>query len=113
MKLIITAKGNQWDSLVDDRFGRAELFAVVDDKEQIIKKLSNEEARSGAHGAGPKAAQVVAAENANVLITGNGPGGNAALLLEKAGIEVYCGAGGMTIQEAIEAFNKKRLKKVL
>lgn len=45
-----------------------------------------------------------------MLITGNGPDGNAAMILEKAGMKIYIGAGKMTIKEAFEAFKNNELK---
>jgi len=45
------------------------------------------------------------------LITGNGPGGNAASVMNKTGITTYVGAGEMTVKEAYDAFSKGELKK--
>jgi len=44
------------------------------------------------------------------LITGNGPGGNAAIVLEKAGMKTYIGAGEMSVKEAFDAHKKGTLK---
>jgi len=38
------------------------------------------------------------------LITGFGPGGNAATVLERAEMKIYVGAGQLTIQEFLEAY---------
>ncbi len=46
-----------------------------------------------------------------MLITGNGPGGNADAVLKTTGIEVYVGAGEMTVQQAYEAYKAGSLKK--
>jgi predicted Fe-Mo cluster-binding NifX family protein len=43
------------------------------------------------------------------LITGNGPGGNAATVLEKTGIKILVGAGDMTAKEAYEAYQNGEL----
>ncbi len=48
---------------------------------------------------------------AGVLITGNGPGGNAATVLQTMGTEIYVGAGDMTVKEAYEAYQNGTLKK--
>jgi len=44
------------------------------------------------------------------LITGNGPGGNAATVLEKTGVKIFVGAGDMTVKEAYEFYKSSRLK---
>ena len=44
--------------------------------------------------------------NVNVMITGNGPGGNAAAVISHMGIEVITGAGSMTVREAYDAYKK-------
>ena len=45
-----------------------------------------------------------------ILITGNGPGGNAAGILNKMNIKIYVGAGGMSIREAYQAYQTNQLK---
>ena len=63
-----------------------------------------------AHGAGPKTAQKLFEFSPDILITGNGPGGNAATVLEKTGVKIFIGAGGMTVKEAFEAYKNNLLK---
>lgn len=64
-----------------------------------------------AHGAGPKTAQKLFKFNPDVLITGNGPGGNAATVLKKTGVQIFTGAGEMTVKEAFESYKNNVLKK--
>jgi hypothetical protein len=45
-----------------------------------------------------------------VLITGNGPGGNAANVLGKMNVKIFVGAGGMSIREAYQAYQDNQLK---
>jgi len=113
MKIAITSKGTDWDSPVDPRFGRTEYILVYDTDTEELTGYDNRDIEDEAHGAGPKTAQILFDMKVNVLLTGNGPGGNAASVLEKAGIEVYAGAGEMTVKEAFDALNNKQLKKVL
>jgi len=47
-----------------------------------------------------------------VLITGNGPGGNAAMALKQGNIKVFIGAGTMTAKEAYEAYKNNSLEKI-
>ncbi len=112
MNIIFTAQGPDWDSPMDARFGRAQYFFVVDADSGAIETVDNGADAQVAHGAGPKAAQKILDLGAGILITGNGPGGNAAEVLESTGIEIYVGAGAMTVKEAMEAYKQGKLKKI-
>ena len=111
MKIAFTTKGTEWISKMDPRFGRTEYFVVYDEETDSLSSVSNKDVEGEAHGAGPKAAQKLSELGAKVLITGNGPGGNAATVLQKLGTECYIGAGDMTMKEAYEAFKNGKLKK--
>ncbi|MCF7943561.1 MAG: dinitrogenase iron-molybdenum cofactor biosynthesis protein [Spirochaetia bacterium] len=104
MRVVITAAGREWDSQVDQRFGRAACFFCFNDEDGTIQIIDNQSAAGEAHGAGTKAAAIVAEYEPQVLITGNGPGQNAESVLSRTGVEVYIGAGGMTVKEAYDAW---------
>ena len=112
MIIAISAKGKDWNEEVDASFGRADFFAIYDEDKDEISFLDNSDITSQAHGVGPLAAKKMADNKVNVIITGNGPGGNASVVLEKAGTEVYIGAGEMTVKEAYDAYKKGELKKL-
>ncbi len=112
MKIAFTAKGTEWESEMDPRFGRTEFILVYDDEIDEFTSFDNREIENEAHGAGPKTSQKLFEMGPEVLITGNGPGGNAATVLEKAGIEIYIGAGQMSVKEAYKAYKNKNLKGV-
>ncbi len=103
MKLIFTAKGTEWDSPMDPRFGRTEYFFVYDEETDAVVTYDNRAIENEAHGAGPKTAQKLTEYGADVLVTGNGPGGNAASVLQQVGIKIITGAGDMSVKEAYEA----------
>jgi len=111
MKLAFTAKGTEWSSAIDPRFGRAEYLVVYDEETDSLSNYDNREIANVAHGAGPQTAQKLFELKADILITGNGPGGNAAMVLEKAGMKIFVGAGGMNLKEAYDAFKNSQLKK--
>ena len=111
MKIAFTAKGTQWDASMDPRFGRTEYILVYDDAKDSLESFDNREIENEAHGAGPKTSQKLFELGARVLITGNGPGGNAATVLEKAGIDIFIGAGTMTVKQAFEAYKNNQLTK--
>lgn len=109
MKLIFTAQGTEWDSPMDPRFGRTPYFFVYDEESAEILTHDNTAIDQEAHGAGPKTAQKLAELGAEVLITGNGPGGNAAAVLQATGTRIFVGAGAMTVREAYEAYKQGAL----
>ena len=111
MKLIFTTKGTDWDSPMDPRFGRTQYFFVYDEEADEIQTYDNTAIENEAHGAGPKTAQKLAEFGAGVLVTGNGPGGNAAAVLQTTGTEIYVGAGEMTVKEAYDAYKNGDLAK--
>ena len=112
MKIIFTAKGIDMNALVDPRFGRTEYFVIYDEKTKEIESYDNRAVNNEAHGAGPKTAQKLVEYNAEVLITGNGPGGNAAAALQTTGIAIFTGAGEMTVKEAYDAYKAGTLNKL-
>ena len=109
MKIAFTTKGTNWDSMMDPRFGRTEFLLVFDDEKEELIHFNNRTIENEAHGAGPKTAQKLFELQADILITGNGPGGNAASVLEKAGVRIYVGAGELTVKEALDAYEKNSL----
>ena len=111
MKIAFTTKGNNWDSMMDARFGRTEYILVYDDTTDTTEVVDNTDVINDAHGAGPKTAERLFKLKPDVLITGNGPGGQAAKVLEQTGMEIYVGAGEMTVKEAYEAYKNQTLNK--
>lgn len=111
MKLIFTAQGPDWDSAMDPRFGRTRYFFVYDDENEDVQIFDNAAIENEAHGAGPKTAQKLVEFGAQVLVTGNGPGGNAGTVLKSTGVEIFIGAGEMTVREAYDAYRGGSLKK--
>ncbi|OPZ67682.1 MAG: Dinitrogenase iron-molybdenum cofactor [bacterium ADurb.Bin478] len=105
MRIAVSATGGSLSAKVDPRFGRCAYFVMVDSKTMKISAFSNP-AFQAAGGAGPAAANEVARNKVEVLLTGQ-VGGNAQQALEAAGIEIVTGVGG-TVREAIEAFLTER-----
>jgi len=110
MKIALTAKGTEWDSMMDPRFGRTEFILLYDDEKKELSHSDNRAIENMAHGAGPQTAQKLFELDPDVLITGNGPGGNAAAVLKNSRVKIFVGAGDMTVQEAFDAYNKGELK---
>lgn len=110
MKIAFTTKGTEWDSQMDPRFGRTQFILNYDEDSDSFTSFDNSAIEKEAHGAGPQTAQKLFELKPDVLITGNGPGGNAATVLEKAGLKIYIGAGDMTVRQAYEAYKNDELK---
>jgi len=111
MRIAFTAKGTEWNSPIDERFGRTEYLVIYDEDKGELTSVNNTSIENEAHGAGPKTAQKLFELSPDVLITGNGPGGNAASVLEKANIDCYVGAAQKTIKEAYNAYKNNKLSK--
>ncbi|MCK5822028.1 MAG: NifB/NifX family molybdenum-iron cluster-binding protein [Bacteroidales bacterium] len=110
MRIAFTTKGTDWNSPMDPRFGRTAFFLIYDEEKDELIHFDNSATEGAAHGAGPKAAQKLFELKATVLITGNGPGGNAGTVLEQVGVKSYVGAGEMNVQEAYKAYKNNELK---
>ena len=109
MKIAFTTKGTDWDAQIDPRFGRTDYFLIYDDEKDELTSIDNTDVSEVAHGAGPRTAQRLFEQKPDVLITGNGPGGNAATVLQQSGIKIITGAGNMTAKQALDAYKKGEL----
>jgi predicted Fe-Mo cluster-binding NifX family protein len=108
MKIAITAQNGSLDAQVDPRFGRAACFILVDPDTMEFEVVDNKQNLQAAAGAGIQAAQIVAENRVEAVLTGNcGP--KAFRTLKAANIEVYVGLSG-TINDAIEAYKSGKLE---
>jgi len=110
MRIAFTTKGTELDSMMDPRFGRTEFILIYDEEKDEYSHLDNRAVNETAHGAGPQTAQKLFEMHPDVLVTGNGPGGNAKAVLEKTDLKIFIGAGQMTVKEAYEAYKDDNLK---
>lgn len=95
---------------MDPRFGRTDYFFVYNEETEEVTTLDNRAIAETAHGAGPQTAQRLLEMQPEVLITGNGPGGNAARVLAQSNVKIFVGAGGMTVKEAYDAYKNGELR---
>ncbi|HKL38193.1 MAG TPA: NifB/NifX family molybdenum-iron cluster-binding protein [Bacteroidales bacterium] len=103
MKILFSAKGKDWDSELDPRFGRAQGFLLYDDEQDQLQWYGNEENKDAAHGAGIQAAQRAASLRSDFLITGH-VGPKADSTLKSSGIQVFPVEEKCTIREAYNHF---------
>ena len=90
MKIAFTTNGTDWDARIDPRFGRTDYLLFYDEDSKTMSSVDNREIINVEHGAGPKTAQKIFDNGAQVLITGNCHGGNAARTLEHMEPNDYC-----------------------
>jgi predicted Fe-Mo cluster-binding NifX family protein len=103
MKIAVSASGKDLTSQVDPRFGRAAYFVIIDSGSMDFKAVENHQHLNLPQGAGIQAAQTVAAEKVDAVITGNcGP--KAFRVLQAAGIQVVTGAQGQ-IDDVVRRYN--------
>ncbi len=110
MKIAFTSTGTSWESTIDPRFGRTDFLLLYNQEDDSLEAIDNRDIKNVEHGAGPKTAQLIADHAPAILITGNGPGGNAASVLKLMNLKIYVGAGGMTVREAYQAYQNNQLK---
>ena len=108
MKVIVTSQGRELNSPVDQRFGRAKCFIVVDTESGDFSGADNSQNLDAAQGAGIQAGKNVAELGAEAVITGH-VGPKAFATLQAAGVAIYSGASG-TVADAIEQFKGGTLK---
>ena len=106
MKIAVASGGKDPSSMVDDRFGRAPWFLIVDTSTGDVEAIENEGANQPS-GAGPKAAEMIARRNVDCLVAGHcGP--NAFAALAAHGIDVVV-AEGLRVSDAIEQVKSGKL----
>ena len=88
MNVAFSATGTDLDSDLDQRFGRAKQFIIVNTETNAASILENTQNMNAAQGAGIQAAQNVVNAGATAVVTGNcGP--KAFQVLQAAGVKVY------------------------
>lgn len=111
MKVCVTAAGKDLTARVDNRFGRAPYFLIIDTDNMSFEAVSNSAASSG-RGAGIGAAQILTDKDVEALLTGM-VGPNAFGALQTAGIKVFEGVSPeSSVQEAVEGLNKGEFREV-
>ncbi len=113
MKIAISSTGKELDSTIDFRFGRCAYFIIIDiDKKKkkfdLVKAIANPNVAVGG-GAGVSAAQLVANEGAEAVITGNiGP--RAHDVFQQLNIKAYRAEG--TVEGAVKLFMDGKLEAI-
>lgn len=107
MKIAITSQGQDLNSQIDPRFGRAAYILIVDTVLQSVEIIDNSENIKAFKGAGIQAAATLSKRGVEVLLTGYcGP--NAFKTLQAAGIKVANDVSG-TVKDAVNRFSEGNL----
>jgi predicted Fe-Mo cluster-binding NifX family protein len=108
MKIVISAQGNDLESMVDPRFGRAAYFILYDTEEGKHEVIDNRQNAAAGQGAGVVTAQTVLKYKPDLIISGNlGP--KAFQVLSAAGVKTALWSEG-SVSEAIELAKNNQLK---
>jgi predicted Fe-Mo cluster-binding NifX family protein len=107
MKIAISSSGADQKAQVDPRFGRCPYFVIIDTESGKTEAIANA-AQSAGGGAGIQAAQTVADQGAETVLTGN-VGPNAHRALQAAQITVITGVSG-SVSDALKAFGEGQYK---
>lgn len=111
MKIAFTTTGNHWDSKIDPKFGRMKMLALHDEGTKELQIISNLETQFMEQNAGLQTVKKLIDFHPAVIITGNEPGQKALEVLKNFTIEIYVGAGDMTLKEAFAAYKSDTLTK--
>jgi len=111
MKIAISSMEKNINGNISDVFGRCSYFIIVDiEKGKIVETKVIENINvNQISGAGVFAAQLIAEQKVDVVITKN-MGPRATDVLTQFNIEVYSGEGA--IKEVLQEFINKKLKKI-
>ncbi len=110
MKIVFTAKGGDWSSQMDPRFGRMDMLVTYDEDSDKLEAITNNETEAMEHGAGLQTSKKVLDLNPDVIITGNGAGQKALEILKRSNVKMYTGAGDMTLKEVYDAYKNDKLQ---
>ncbi len=109
MKILVSSKGKDENSLMDPRFGRCEFFYIYDSEKNDFNIIENKGFVSN-EGAGVAAASQVIDEDVNVVITGSiGP--NVFKLFKKCEIKMYKG-NNKSVKDLIFDFQNEKLEEI-
>ena len=110
MRVAISAREDDVDSLVDPRFGRARWFIVADTDSEEWAAHDNGANVAAGHGAGIQAASDVVRLGVSAVITGDiGP--NALRVFSAAHVGAYS-VGTVSVREALGALRAGKLREV-
>lgn len=108
MKIAVASKGEWLKAKIDDRFGRAEYFVIVDLENMEGTTIENT-AKNESSGAGGKAVRLLANEGVEVLIAPElGP--KAVTAIKAFEMKVYKKEGFEIVEDAVKGYQEGKLE---
>jgi predicted Fe-Mo cluster-binding NifX family protein len=111
MKVAITSRGPDMASEIDQRFGRAKYFIVVDTDSGEFTAHHNAQNVTAIQGAGIQAARNVVGLGVDAVITGN-VGPKAFTALQNGNVNAYIGATG-SVSDTVKRFTAGELERII
>ncbi len=113
VKIAVSAKNPGWLESLDERFGRASWFIIVDDETKKWQAVANQQQRQSTQGAGIQAATTVIDQEAQVLLSSN-VGPKAFRVLQAGGVRMFRTdtAKQQTVAEAVAAWERGELEEI-
>ena len=112
MKIAFTAKGKDWNAMIDARFGHAEFIVIYDDSTNKLIAIDNSLVKDEDHWAKTSTSKSMFEIDPDVLITGHIPNENISHALKISEIKIYVGAEGLTLKQAWDQYKKGSLKEI-
>ena len=109
MKIAVCSKGEGLEALVDERFGRADKFVIVDTETKAVKTVENT-AKDAGVGAGGQSVRILEEENIEVVLVPE-VGPKAVDALKAFEITAYLLGESKTVEEALKNYEQEKLKK--
>ncbi|ADO83367.1 NifB/NifX family molybdenum-iron cluster-binding protein [Ilyobacter polytropus] len=107
MKIAVASKGEGLKAEIDNMFGRAEYFVIVDSENTEVKSIENT-AKNESNGAGGKAVKLLSNEGVEIIVAPElGP--KAVTAVEAFKIKAYKKDSLKTVEEAVKAYKEGKL----
>lgn len=107
MKVAVSARGKDLQSMLDPRFGRAVYLLFYDTESDTLEAIDNASAGQMAHGAGIQTAQTVVNRHPDLVVSGNfGP--KASQVLQAANIKLAV-SPELPVREVLELVKNDKL----
>ncbi len=110
MKVLVSARGKELDSMIDPRFGRCRFFVIVETNSMDFEAFDNKNAFLKDY-AGINSAKFAISTGVRTVLTG-AVGPKAFRILKDSGARVFTGISG-TVLDAIEDYKKGELRAAL
>jgi predicted Fe-Mo cluster-binding NifX family protein len=110
-EIAISSTGSFPSSLVDETFGRCACFMIWNPYTEVYSELFNTE-NEAEYAAGTGAVYTLVKNHVGLVISER-VGPKAFVLLKQAGIKIFSGIAGKTVEEAVQSYEAGELQELL